>query len=78
MRALLVQAAEKRGWSKGLLLKMTARNQKLYKVVFDDGAVEYLIEDDLPDFLARHPEVDRDPAARDDPTAGGRLLLLAR
>lgn len=60
VRALLVQAAEQRGWSRGLLLKMTAHKQILYRVSTPDGAVEFVIEDDLPDFLARHPEIDRE------------------
>jgi membrane-bound serine protease (ClpP class) len=59
VRTLLVQAAEQRGWNRGLLLKMTARNQKLYRITLADGAVEYVIEDDLPDFYATHPDVDR-------------------
>ena len=59
VRTLLVQASEQRGWNRGLLLKMTARNQKLYRITLADGAVEYVIEDDLPDFYAAHPDVDR-------------------
>jgi membrane-bound serine protease (ClpP class) len=60
IRTLLAQAAEQRGWSRGLLLKMTARNQNLYRVTLADGEVEYIIEDDLAEFLARHPDIDRD------------------
>ena len=63
VRTLLVQAAEQRGWSRGLLLKMTAHKQTLYRITLPDGSVEFVIEDDLPEFLARHPGVDRD-----DPT----------
>ena len=60
VRTLLAQAAEIRGWSKGLLLKMTARNQDLYRVTLPNGGVRYVIEDDLPEFLSRHPGVDRE------------------
>ena len=60
IRTLLAQAAEQRGWSRGLLLKMTAHKQSLYRITLPDAAVEYVIEDDLPEFLAHHPDVDRD------------------
>ena len=60
VRTLLVQAAEQRGWDRALLLKMTARNQKLYRVERPGHPPEYVIEDDLPDFLSRHPEVDKE------------------
>lgn len=58
MRTLLTQAAEQRGWPRALLLKMTARNQKLYQVNLPDGSTEYVIEDDYPQFLSRHPDLD--------------------
>ena len=60
IRTLLAQAAEQRGWSRGLLLKMTAHKQTLYRVTRPDATVEYVIEDDLPEFLAHHPGIDRD------------------
>ena len=60
VRTLLVQAAEQRGWNRGMLLKMTAHKQSLYRVALPGGSVDYVIEDDLPEFLARHPGVDRD------------------
>ena len=60
VRTLLVQAAEQRGWSRGMLLKMTAHKQSLYRVTLPGASVHYVIEDDLPEFLARHPDVDRD------------------
>ena len=60
IRTLLAQAAEQRGWSRGLLLKMTAHKQTLYRATLPDGTVEYVIEDDLPEFLARHPGIDHD------------------
>lgn len=59
VRTLLTQASETRGWSKGLLLKMTARNQILYRVTHPDGRQEYVIEDDFPEFLAANPDIDR-------------------
>ena len=61
IRTLLAQAAEQRGWPRGPLLKMTARNQNLYRITPPDGGEPvYVIEDDLPAWLADHPEVDRD------------------
>ena len=60
VRALLTQAAEQRGWNRAMLLKMTAHKQSLYRATLPDGSVDYVIEDDLPEFLARHPGVDRD------------------
>ena len=60
VRTLLVQAAEQRGWNRGMLLKMTAHKQTLYRVTRPDDSMEYVIEDDLPEFLARHPDIDRD------------------
>ena len=60
VRTLLVQAAEQRGWNRGMLLKMTAHKQSLYRITLPGGTVEYVIEDDLPEFLARHPDIDRD------------------
>ena len=69
VRALLVQAAEQHGWDRALLLKMTARNQELYRAILPDGETEYVIEDDLPDFLLAHPDLDPDD---------GRQLVLYR
>ena len=60
IRTLLVQAAEQRGWNRGMLLKMTAHKQTLYRVTRPGGTVDYVIEDDLPEFLARYPDIDRD------------------
>ena len=60
IRALLAQASEQNGWPRGLLLKMTARNQKLYRVTLPDGRFEYIIQDDFAEFLAAHPEIDKD------------------
>lgn len=57
VRALLRSAAQKNGWNASKLQKMTARNQSLYR--FDlPGGPQWVIEDDLPSFLAAHPETD--------------------
>ena len=65
IRTLLAQAAEQRGWPRGPLLKMTARNQNLYRITPPAGGEPvYVIEDDLPAWLADHPEVDRDDPAQ--------------
>jgi membrane-bound serine protease (ClpP class) len=60
VRTLLAQASELRGWNRGLLLKMTAHQQKLYRVTLPDGQVDYVIEDDFPELLARYPTIDKD------------------
>ena len=60
VRTLLAQAAERRGWPRGPLLKMTARNQDLYRITPPGGETVYVIEDDFPVWLADHPEVDRE------------------
>ena len=64
IRTLLAQAAEQRGWPRGPLLKMTARNQNLYRITPPGGEAVYVIEDDLPAWLADHPEVDREDPTR--------------
>jgi membrane-bound ClpP family serine protease len=64
VRTLLVHAAEQRGWNRGLLLKMTARNQNLYRITLADGATDFVIEDDLAGFLAQHPDIDKDNPSR--------------
>ena len=64
VRTLLAQAAEQRGWNRGMLLKMTAHQQSLYRITLPDGSVDYVIEDDLPELLARHPDLDRDDPAQ--------------
>ena len=64
VRTLLVQAAEQHGWDRALLLKMTARNQKLYRAILPGGKSRYVIEDDLPDFLLAHPGFDPDDERR--------------
>ena len=60
VRTLLAQAAEQRGWPRGPLLKMTARNQNLYRITPPGGEPIYVIEDDFAAWLADHPEVDRE------------------
>ena len=64
VRTLLAQAAEQRGWPRGPLLKMTARNQSLYRITPPGGETVYVIEDDLAAWLADRPEVDREDAAQ--------------
>ncbi len=77
VRTLLAQAAEQRGWPRGPLLKMTARNQSLYRVTPPGGETIYVIEDDLAAWLADHPEVDReDPAQVVVYRGHDRLLTL--
>jgi membrane-bound ClpP family serine protease len=56
IRTLLRSTAQKNGWDEAKLLKMTARNQDLYRFDLKDGP-QWVIEDDLPRFLAAHPEV---------------------
>jgi membrane-bound ClpP family serine protease len=56
IRTLLRSTAQKNGWNEAKLLKMTARNQGLYRFDLKDGP-QWVIEDDLPRFLAAHPEV---------------------
>lgn len=56
IRTLLRSTAQKNGWDEAKLVKMTARNQDLYR--FDlPGGPAWVIEDDLGRFLAAHPEV---------------------
>ena len=77
VRTLLAQAAEQRGWPRGPLLKMTARNQSLYRITPPGGETIYVIEDDLAAWLADHPEVDReDPAQMVVYRGHDRLLTL--
>jgi membrane-bound serine protease (ClpP class) len=56
IRTLLRSVAQKNGWDEAKLQKMTARNQDLYRFDLKDGPV-WVIEDDLPRFLAAHPDV---------------------
>ena len=77
VRTLLAQAAEQRGWPRGPLLKMTARNQSLYRITPPGGETTYVIEDDFATWLADHPEVDReDPAQVVVYRGHDRLLTL--
>jgi membrane-bound serine protease (ClpP class) len=56
IRTLLRSVAQKNGWDDAKLQKMTARNQDLYRFDLKDGPV-WVIEDDLPRFLAAHPDI---------------------
>ncbi len=60
VRTLLRNAAQNKGWNEAKLVKMTARNQDLYRFDGKDAksGPQFVIEDDLPRFLADHPEVD--------------------
>jgi membrane-bound serine protease (ClpP class) len=59
VRALLRQAGQHNGWDQAKLQKMTARNQELWR--FDlDGKRHFVIEDDLPAFLAERPGLTRE------------------
>ena len=55
IRTLLAQAAEQRGWPRGPLLKMTARNQNLYRITPPGGEAVYVIEDDSSRLARRSP-----------------------
>ena len=71
VRSLLRNAAQNRGWNQAKLVKMTARTQELYRFTVPDKTTgdkadgdkpagshdEFVIEDDLPTWLAAHPEV---------------------
>lgn len=58
VRGMLRNAAQNRGWSEAKLVKMTARNQELWRVEAGQGP-EWVIGDDLPAFLTKHPELER-------------------
>jgi membrane-bound serine protease (ClpP class) len=59
VRAELRKEAQVKGWDQAKLQKMTARNQELYR--FDlDGRQEFVLEDDLPQWLHDHPQVTSD------------------
>ena len=64
VRTLLAQAAERRGWPRGPLLKMTARNQNLYRITPPGGEPVFVIEDDFAAWLADHPEVDGEDSSQ--------------
>jgi membrane-bound serine protease (ClpP class) len=59
VRANLRGLAQKRGWNEAKLVKMTALNQDLYRFDLKSGHF-FVIEDDLPKFLADHPDADDD------------------
>ncbi len=89
VRALLRNAAQNRGWDQAKLVKMTARNQDLYRFTVD-GKEEFVIQDDLSVWLAAHPGVSTDSkvvilgtdrllsyTARDAVAAGMATALVA-
>lgn len=57
VRAHLRTIAEANGWNHAKLLKMTARNQELYRFDAEDGTKHFVIQDDLGTFLAAQPEL---------------------
>jgi membrane-bound serine protease (ClpP class) len=57
VRAMLRSIAQNRGWNEAKMVKMTARNQELYKFSVA-GKDVWVIEDDLPQFLSDHPDID--------------------
>ncbi|HYE08028.1 MAG TPA: NfeD family protein [Planctomycetota bacterium] len=59
VRGKLRLASENRGWNAAKLMKMTARNQELYRFDLPEGQV-FVLEHDLPTWLADHPTVDAD------------------
>lgn len=60
VRALLRQAGQHNGWDQAKLQKMTARNQELWRFDLADGTRRFVIEDDLPTFLAERPGLKRE------------------
>lgn len=58
VRGMLRNAAQNRGWSEAKLIKMTARNQELWRIDAGQGP-EWIIGDDLPAFLIKHAELER-------------------
>ncbi|MBA3710505.1 MAG: hypothetical protein H0W83_17000 [Planctomycetes bacterium] len=57
VRTLLRSEAKQKGWVEAKLVKMTARNQELYRFDVADRQ-EFVLEDDLPAWQHAHPEVD--------------------
>lgn len=58
VRGMLRNAAQNRGWNEAKLVKMTARNQKLWRVDLGQGP-EWIIGDDLPAYLLKHAELEQ-------------------
>ena len=56
VRTLLRSAAQNKGWNEAKLVKMTARNQDLYRIDLKEGA-QFVIEDEWPAYKAAHPGV---------------------
>ena len=72
VRARLRGLAQKRGWNEAKLVKMTALDQDLYRFELKHGAV-FVIEDDLPAFLADHPTL----SAKDKVLISGHDRLMS-
>ncbi|GDY11880.1 hypothetical protein LBMAG53_07580 [Planctomycetota bacterium] len=63
VRTMLRSIAQNRGWNEAKLVKMTARNQELYRFSMPTEGnkpahYEWVIQDDLATFLAQHPDLD--------------------
>ncbi len=54
VRAHMRSISEANGWDMAKLVKMTARNQDLYRFTLADGTQRFVIEDDLETFKADH------------------------
>jgi len=59
VRAHMRSISEANGWDMAKLVKMTARNQDLYRFTLADGTQRFVIEDDLDTFRADHDETVR-------------------
>lgn len=56
VRAHMRSISEANGWDMAKLVKMTARNQDLYRFTLADGTQRFVIEDDIETFKADHDE----------------------
>ena len=64
IRADLRKASALRGWDPAWLQKMTDRNQKLYKIRHSPENEVYVIEENLSQYLADHPDIDKENTAQ--------------
>ena len=60
IRADLRKASALRGWDPAWLQKMTDRNQNLYKIRHNPEKEVYVIEENLSQYLADHPDIDKE------------------
>ena len=59
IRSKLNNASAIRGWDAAWLQKMTDRNQKLFQIRHPDGRIKYVIEENLPLYLADHDDIEK-------------------